>query len=262
MNRKNKFSFNLSFALIVFLAFASSLSHSRAELIQIKLQGTVAAIEATDTFGGSGINFSEYAVFQNIFPFGIGSPVEAIFTYDTTTAAISTGTGFARYPSGNFSIMIGTTSFNHDASNRNTFVYNDHTTNHDTLANNLLFGYADLFDNSGIQYTQYGNVTRTFNGRIFLTDSTRNLFNSTSLPTAPFSLSDLTSATWQISDSAGSTGGSTWTTPLGSHTGMRHLISGNFTSLEFTAVPEPSSLLLTTLALFGIGGMAPRRRRR
>jgi hypothetical protein len=241
--------------LIILLAVSIGLADmaNAQRGVQITLGGSLDEIAATNVAGAD-----DTAAFESILPFSHGAPVTATVRYLFGVEDRDDRETVGRFLTGSMEINVAGTVFEPIA------ILID-ILNEDSSPGFPLFDQFRAFGaapwNAAGWDFEFVRSSGVFNG-VELTDLSGSVFDSDDLPVEPFAIDDFGAVSFTISDDVGEgnidSGPNTVVSPLGSHVGDSHRISGSFSSLTFQTIPEPASEFLLTLAALGL----PLKRRR
>ena len=193
---------------------------ARAAVINVDFSGIINSVaDGAGTLAGTGITAGT-------------STFSGTFSYDTSTAATSSGTNIATYPGGLFTVTIDGTYVLSDDPSVITITNDFGTSSRDGFFIGSAGGTADRFDLP---------VTANYQYFINLFDSTGGIFNSTALPST-LSAGQFDTALFSIVEFGGG-----------------YDIDGVVQSLAVRSVPEPATLILFGFGLAGIGFLRRKR---
>lgn len=230
----------------------TALTETDAQIVTGVMQGYVARIDATDD---NGVDAS--AAFEAFLPFVEGSPVNASFQYDASTAT----TTFSGYRAQGYTrIEIGGTEFG--AQPVDIAVDDNRSGVGDVWGIGLRFADPSDYLPAGWSHSYGGtgmiDVGLQY-GFSFVADP--GLFSSEELPVGEFSTGDFAiSREFEMEVTMEGSRRSVWESPTGeTFSGMSQYVWVRFDSLSVTTVPEPSGICLVGIGWLGAGF---RRRRR
>jgi len=244
LTRLSEKTLQLIILLTVFLGF---IGMANAQGVQITLQGTLDTVIAQDSNGND-----DTEAFAAILPFSQGATVTATLRYFFDSEDLNDSENVGRFLTGSTEINVAGTVF--ESTSLLVDVLDENSSPGFPFSDEINTAGGSPWNAAGWDFNFIGAASTR--NTIEITDFSGNVFDSDALPTEPFSIDDFSRARFEIFDTVSqqnfSTGPNTVVTPLGSHTGDSHSISGSFSSLTFQAIPEPASGLVLAVTALGL----------